>query len=1045
MLTAGNADTTFVESFNQWVSSLKRPLFTTTLTHLARLAARSPSLEARSLEYAGKAFGLIRDERENAESKSNSYVALARAVLTVSPLEAAAYFNQAVEVASKIGDENLVRWGALLDLADRGASRDRPNPAIAYRLARCAELTYDYVDRDKHFDWEATVEAITGLCGRSSLAILSRWRDRNFGQAARILPIAVNFLVARGDLDPKIALALIGFRAEWNEPLLLRSILATCANKAEKEATTGLPYRYMALDQQSVETWRDLKNVLIEHGITLPDLDDRIALSEREEQSRKSGNNSYGIGCTTTGESRGERDWNAIFKGIDLSAANHISQAHRRLKDYEPPYYHERFFEEACRRVHVGKEAEFIAAAADVADFNLYHLRTLLEQIPKNWRGRLAIKTALAQTLKAFCRRFCMEIAKSLYYERLPFTAACELSGIPEDDLVDVVLSSIGEAAELAHASRLFTLIGLLAPKLTKNEALEALSFGLDLFDPVLKDTDGDGPWALRLEPPDEIEGSVAGYIWGCLAAPRASLRWEAAHVVRALCTLGQENVLKHLITLAMGAPPDAFNDAHLPFYELHARQWLLIGLARAAKDRPDLVATHAEFLNEQAFVGEPHVLIREFAKRALLALLGAGFLTSQPELRERLSVLYTSRLPSVKSEPYRRDENEETDATDKEDRFYFGIDMGPYWFASLGRCFAKSQAGIEREVLRVIRNDWQISVGNRWDEDERHRRKIFRDMETYHSHGSYPRVDDLRFYLSYHAMMVVAGNLLAATPVHHDLDNSEDEFRNWLRRHDLSRRDGGWLADRRDPTPLERPEWKHKKETDEWRWSIARNDFDRILIAPDGQMNLWGHWTWFSGHREESIHVCSALVSPVRSTALLRALQSADNHSDYRIPDADDDLQIDFDGFQLKGWIVNRSGDSGVDEKDPWAGAIRHPPYAPATYVTDLMNLQSDVEHRRWFAQDVHVDVARSVTWGHFHEKDDEETNNENGARFQASFMFTVSLLRELKMDLIVKVGIERRLRYSRWERNNDDDIGFIPPSARLFLIRSDGSISTL
>ena len=49
-------------------------------------------------------------------------------------------------------------------------------------------------------------------------------------------------------------------------------------------------------------------------------------------------------------------------------------------------------------------------------------------------------------------------------------------------------------------------------------------------------------------------------------------------------------------------------------------------------------------------------------------------------------------------------------------------------------------------------------------------------DMETHHSHGSYPRVDDQRFYHSYHAMMVVAGKLLAATPVHHDPDDSEDD-----------------------------------------------------------------------------------------------------------------------------------------------------------------------------------------------------------------------------------------------------------------------------
>ena len=146
-------------------------------------------------------------------------------------------------------------------------------------------------------------------------------------------------------------------------------------------------------------------------------------------------------------------------------------------------------------------------------------------------------------------------------------------------------------------------------------------------------------------------------------------------------------------------------------------------------------------------------------------------------------------------------------------------------------------------------------------------------------------------------------------------------------------RRDGGWLADRRDPIPLERPAWKDEKETDDWRWSTTRNDFDRIIEARDGRMNLWGWWTWVSGHREESIHVYSALVSSDRSMALLRALQSVDNPHDYRIPDAEDDLQINFDGFQLKGWIVDRSHDGRLDEQDPWAGAIRYPPLEPATH----------------------------------------------------------------------------------------------------------------
>ncbi len=1051
LLTVENVDPALADIFDQWINGLERPLFATTLTHLARLAARSPKLAERALDYSGKAFDLIHNERENAEAKSDSYVKLARAILTVSHSEATAYFNHAVEVASRIGDENLDRWGALLDLADRAASRDRSNPETAYRLARCAELTYDYVDRDKYFDWRATIEALSGLCGSSSLAILSRWRDRDFGWAERILPIAVNFLIDRGDLDPQIALALIGFHAQWDEPFLLKSALATCAAKEEKQVMVDFTYRYMTLGKHGPEKWRNLKSILNEHRMTLPqDLEERISLSEREEQL-KSGTSSYIAKSATNRESKDGRDWDAIFDGVDLSAANDISLAYRRFRELGPPFYYEIFFKEACRRVRIGKEAEFIAAMADVADFNLFCLRDFLEQIPERWRSRVAVKQALAQTVKVFCRRFCMKIVRNRYYEALPFKTACELSGIPESELVDVALAAIGEAAQVAGASRLFTLVGLIAPKLTESEALEVLSFGLDLFDPVLEDTDGDGPWSPRFEPPSEIEGAIAGYIWGGLAAPRASLRWEAAHVVRALCTLGHKEVLDHLIMLANGGSAGAFYDARLHFYELHARQWLLIGLARAAKDRPDLVAPHADFLIKLAFDSEPHVLIREFAKKTIISLLDVGFLESQADdLRERLSVINVSKLPPVESKSYQRFENGKSDdevdadAEGDGDRFYFGIDIGPYWFAPLGRCVAMSQASIEREALRVIRNDWKLSAGNRWDEDERHRRKIFRDRETYHSHGSYPRVDDLHFYLSYHAMMVVAGKLLETKPVHHDPDDSEDDFHNWLYRHDLTRRDWGWLADRRDPIPLERPAWKDEAENDEWRWSLARNDFDRILLASDGRMNLWGHWTWSSGHREESIHVASALVSPDRSMALLRALQSVNNPHDYRIPDANDDLQIDFEGFQLKGWIVDRYCDRGLDEQDPWAGAITYPSPVPAAYITDIMNLTSDTEHRRWFVQGDHINVAWAQVWGTFLEKDDDETNHESGVRFQASFEFVVSLLSKLEMDLLVEIQIKRSHRYSRWQRS-DDEVGFIPPSTILFLVKTNGRICTL
>ena len=70
----------------------------------------------------------------------------------------------------------------------------------------------------------------------------------------------------------------------------------------------------------------------------------------------------------------------------------------------------------------------------------------------------------------------------------------------------------------------------------------------------------------------------------------------------------------------------------------------------------------------------------------------------------------------------------------------------------------------------KVICDDWALSENGHWDRDERHRRNLFRDGETRHSHGSYPQTDSLSFYLSYHAMMIVAGKLLATVPRHQDL-----------------------------------------------------------------------------------------------------------------------------------------------------------------------------------------------------------------------------------------------------------------------------------
>ena len=752
-------------TFSQWKDGLKRPLLTPTLTALARLCGQKEATKAAALEFALEAFNITKEERADAEIKSEGYINAARAILRVSKADAEAYFNEAVEVASKIGDENLSRWGAILDLADRASRIDRPSPEMAYHFARCAELTYDYVDRDKDFDWCATIEALCDLCPASALAILSRWRDRGFGWSELILPIAVDRLIERGSVDARDTLPLIGFRAQWTYDRLLDSVLAKCASCDEKDAATAHLYRYMRLSGGSFSR---LKEVASSHGITIAGLTEVIAYDETEKRASRKPEYEQ-VDESNDRLVKPARNWDEVFGEGDLTNVKGLSRAYTAFKSTELPWYHDQFFNEAIRRVPIGSEVAFIDSVGNSPEFNLYDFRNFLEQVPDSWTGRPATAQALAKTLKTFCRRYCMGITKSRHYEVLPFKMACGLAGISEAEMVGVVLDAVGETPDLADSNRLFSLVALLAIKLSEDEALEALNFGLDLFTPVLEDKDGDGPWSNQLLPPTDIKISLAGYVWASLAAPEGVLRWEGAHAILGLVALGRQEVLGHVVRFATDKKGGPFVDAKLPFYELHALQWFLIGIARAATEFPAMLAPFANQIVDWALKDQPHIVIRQFAARAALALVNNGMLPNSDGLKERLACVNVSPLPVVESKSYDLigSKRKDTSTANDDDRFYFDYDIGPYWYAPLGRAFALSQNEVEAEALRVIRTDLGFTARGRWDEDERTRRKLYEKNHTSHSHGSYPHADTLHFYHAYHAMMIVAGKLLASTATH--------------------------------------------------------------------------------------------------------------------------------------------------------------------------------------------------------------------------------------------------------------------------------------
>lgn len=290
--------------------------------------------------------------------------------------------------------------------------------------------------------------------------------------------------------------------------------------------------------------------------------------------------------------------------------------------------------------------------------------------------------------------------------------------------------------------------------------------------------------------------------------------------------------------------------------------------------------------------------------------------------------------------------------------------------------------------------------------------------------------------------MFIAAGELLSTNPLVEDpYDEGRDPFAAWLSRHDLSRSDNRWLADRRDPKPriyLATPE--ELRSSDWWR-SISSDEFERALYSASGEVNVWGEWSEPVSNASftQRISVSTALVAQERSDALLRALQTIGDPYDFRIPPFGDDLEIEEGLYRLKGWIVRSDTEHGIDSADPWAGDVRFPAPQPAEYVVELMHLSCDADRRVWVTQSASTPALTSEVWGHFSAGEDRE--HSNGRRLHASISFLLEFLKASAMDMVVEIDIQKRPRYQSY-RNRDDELDDLPQSTRIYIIKSDGTI---
>lgn len=125
---AGSSKPAQADALLRWIDKQSH-IYSSTLTAMCRVAARTTGLADLSLQLSLRAFEKLAMSRSDAETRVDDLQELTRAIFCVSKSEAAAYFDKAIDIASKIGEEHLSRWTTFLDLTNAARRQGQARPS----------------------------------------------------------------------------------------------------------------------------------------------------------------------------------------------------------------------------------------------------------------------------------------------------------------------------------------------------------------------------------------------------------------------------------------------------------------------------------------------------------------------------------------------------------------------------------------------------------------------------------------------------------------------------------------------------------------------------------------------------------------------------------------------------------------------------------------------------------------------------------------------------------------------------------------------------
>lgn len=999
----GSLDATLAKRMAEWAASAPG-LFTPELTNTVARLSRIPQCHDAALLLAGHIERKIQLDTD-VGTRISSYGDLARAVWRVSTEEAAAYFRRALDLAEAIGSDDFDRTNHLLELTGHFSGPEL-SPTAAHTLARILELNQN---EDGKFPWTEYAQTMVPIAGRATLATLARLDDRDAARLGLSLGPALTVLIRDSKLSVEAAVALFGLAAPIETWTWHISGFAS-------EVISRLP-------QEQRECFFDLLLVEIDRDDQLSpargtveglhDLAERSLPAASRARMRIAGllarlgpksESQTVISPSTATEPP------TVFP-VDLTDPDDID---RQILNEEIDQSGRRWpvqtlIDLAKRTNSPAERLGFVRAVVEATAATLADKIRALDDHLEAWgKSSAAMRDALPDLGLRLATKHAAELASSSTDAWSGWRGLEQYFHVNRVTLVEHVVAALRSTADGLGGNAWLALAARLASDVSASAIAEGLERFLANTAEKLPSEIGDGPWDARFAVPVDEATFVAGLVWARLGHPVAAMRWRAAHAVRRLAAAGRFDVIERLIERFGSACSLPFGDAKLPFYVMHAQLWLLIALARVAKDVALALAPYRTFLEGIAFSAEfPHVVMRAFAIDILRELAQS----LAPEEREAL----IAKLAPANQSPYpyapRTDYREfryapRPDASPRpEDGFHLDYDFNKYQVERLCHVFACPGWEVEDRIGAWVR---------RWDTNVRAMHDCPRSSyDESWSSGYVPDRDRYGGYLGWHALMLVAGDLLATRAVVGE-DWSGDAWAAFLREYTLSRDDGLWLADLTDPFPLDLTKEADMPMPESGERDTVREDSN--LLAPllgllDGKVATdWlpvaGRW---SIRRDTTVTLQSVLANASDARAVVMAVLSADAFFRW-LPDDEDEITRHFggDGHTVQPWVAKTPNtERQLDRHDPYGAATALARPFPSDWTRDLLGTVADDEVIRRWSIDGRT-AYRAEAWGAEGGRG-EYAWSETGYRLFVNRGALLSLLKASERSLVVALMLQK------------------------------------